>query len=144
MDTLTQNRIEIRRTIEAPREKVFAAWGDPKLLKKWFAFSEKASVEIAELNFRQGGRFAVNFKEKGGERNLTGVWYQVDAPDALVMTWTWEGEHDYDHNRVEVRLSDADGATELLLTHGYFAGKDELEKQAQGWNDCLDRLAKLF
>jgi len=36
MTTKEKTRLEISRVIEAPRDRVYAAWTDPEQLKQWF------------------------------------------------------------------------------------------------------------
>ena len=54
MDTPTPEAeaVVVKRTFEAPREKVFQAWTDPQLMTRWFARSPKSPptevIEAAE------------------------------------------------------------------------------------------------
>ena len=44
----------LTRLINAPREKVYRAWTDPEMLKRWFA-PLPYTTPVAELNVRPGG-----------------------------------------------------------------------------------------
>jgi uncharacterized protein YndB with AHSA1/START domain len=52
--TASDRDLVISRIINAPREKVFKAWTDPELLKKWFAPSPW-TIAVAEVDVRPGG-----------------------------------------------------------------------------------------
>lgn len=44
----------LTRLINAPREKLYRAWTDPEILKKWFA-PLPYTTPVAELDVRPGG-----------------------------------------------------------------------------------------
>ena len=44
----------LTRLIDAPREKVWRAWTEPELLKRWFA-PKPYTTPVAELDVRPGG-----------------------------------------------------------------------------------------
>lgn len=57
-----QDKLVIRRTIDAPRQKVFDAWTRPEHLRKWWRANPAMSTEIAEVDLRVGGRFRLGMK----------------------------------------------------------------------------------
>ncbi len=58
-NTFTEGRdLLLIRTIHAPREKVFNAWTDPALLKKWFA-PQPWTTPVVETDVRVGGPTSV-------------------------------------------------------------------------------------
>ena len=44
--------LSLVRTIKAPPEKVFAAWTDPKTLKKWMSPTKEMEVAVAETDLK--------------------------------------------------------------------------------------------
>ena len=51
---ISDRELVLTRIINAPREKVFKAWTDPELLRKWFA-PLPYTTPVAETDVRPGG-----------------------------------------------------------------------------------------
>lgn len=83
-------RLEIRRTFEAPREKVFEAWTLPEALTQWWG-PEGYATPSAEVDLRPGGRYRLGMKKlpDGEIFYLSGAYREVRAPEKLVYTWRW-------------------------------------------------------
>ena len=80
--------ITIKRTIAAPRERVFDAWLDPDILCRWFAPSDEMSCEVKALDAREGGRYHIEMRGSDGESyNLHGEYLSIDRPNRLQFTW---------------------------------------------------------
>ncbi|MFH1724958.1 MAG: SRPBCC domain-containing protein [Elusimicrobiota bacterium] len=141
--SIARNKISIKKTFAAAREKLFSAWTDPEILKKWFGPSDEWVVRVEALPVRAGGRFTIVLAEKSGtEHELTGFFDQVAAPEKLVFSWAWEGDEYFGENRVTVELREAGASTELALTHGLFPDKKLVASHEEAWNRRLERLAK--
>ena len=56
-------RIQVRRTIPAPREVVFEAWTDPEGLSEWMCPGNVVSAE-AILDVQVGGKFRITMRSK--------------------------------------------------------------------------------
>ena len=48
--------LEIKRFINAPRERVYAAWTDPAELQRWFGPEDVRTIKIA-ADVRVGGKY---------------------------------------------------------------------------------------
>lgn len=57
-----QNKLVLRRTINAPRQKVFDAWTKPEHLKNWWRAKPTMSTEIAEVDLRVGGNYRLGMQ----------------------------------------------------------------------------------
>lgn len=83
---ISDRELVLTRIIDAPREKVFKAWTDPKLLKHWFAPVPYA-VSVAETDVRAGGSNLVVMRgPDGNESQNTGVYLEVVKNERLVFT----------------------------------------------------------
>jgi len=51
----TQPALQVKRTFQASRERVFRAWTDAKELARWFAPPSDYSTVVPELDLRVGG-----------------------------------------------------------------------------------------
>ena len=76
----------LTRLIDAPRAKVFQAWTDPKLLKKWFAPLPWTTPE-AETDVRPGGKSLIVMRSpEGNDFPNSGVYLEVMDNERLVFT----------------------------------------------------------
>ena len=76
----------LTRVINAPREKVFAAWTEPELIKQWFAPAPWTTPR-AETDVRPGGASVVVMRgPDGNEFPCRGVYLEVVKNESLVFT----------------------------------------------------------
>ena len=144
METIPETTLQLKRTLAAPRAKVFGAWTKPEVLKKWFAPSDDYSIPFAELDLQVGGKYRIGMKSPTGDTHIAvGTYREIKNPEKLVFTWTWEGTEMPD-TLVTVELHDRGQSTEMVLTHELFPNKTEAERHNQGWTGCLDRLTKIL
>jgi len=139
--------IVLTRVIDAPRERVFRAWTDPKQLKHWFG-PQGFTIPSAESDPRPGGTFRVvmRFAEGDGkDYPSTGTYREVVPPERIVMTMAGQGaEGSIDDSLLTVTFTERAGKTLLILHHTAGASGKELGGAAQGWTQSLDKLAKFL
>ena len=136
--------LEIKRFINAPRTRVYAAWTDPAQLKEWFGPVWVRTCElIAEP--RVGGKFRWDVINcDGKEVTIQGDYREVVPGEKIVFTWKhcddelWENRISI----VSVELSDRNGGTELRLKHEQLPDDESRESHNRGWNSVLDKLEK--
>jgi len=134
--------LEIRRTIPAPRERVFDAWTQAKELNKWSAPSPMTPK--AEVDLRVGGRYRIVMRgPDGSEMRVGGVYRAIERPSRLVYTWKWE-ESPMDDTLITVEFFDRGKATEVLLRHEGLTDPESRARHEHGWNGCLDNLVALM
>lgn len=144
--------LTVSKTINAPRERVFAAWTQPELLHKWWGAHESFSAPIAEVDLRVGGAYRFGMLEPGKDAPYVchGVYREVNPPTKLVFTWAWETMPSDDprftpaETLVTVEFIDKGGATEVVLTHEQFTDDHMRDEHQGGWMGCLDGLERLF
>ena len=140
--------LRLSRRFDAPRERVFAAWTDPALLRRWWAAQPDWEGADAEIDLRPGGRYrlAMRDPETDTVHVVIGEYTEVRPPERLAYTWTWESDPaemaGSAETLVEVEFVEQDGGTEVRLTHSGFASEQISEMHAHGWNGCLDNLER--
>ena len=138
--------LEIKRLIKAPPDRVYAAWTDPTQLKQWFG-PEKVQTRELVADARVGRKFRWDLTNSEGE-NMTcrGEYRELQPGTKIVFTWQWQDDEDWEtHNSVvTVELDDADGGTDLRLTHEKLPNKESRDGHTRGWNSALDKLEKFF
>jgi uncharacterized protein YndB with AHSA1/START domain len=132
-------RLEIRRTIKASPERVFAAWTDPVQLRKWWG-PMHVTCSAAEVDLRAGGRYRlVNELADGGTIVIVGEFLEVSPPDRLVYSWRIDGDEG-PVERVTVRFEPCGDATEIVIVHERIRDLATHRGHDAGWNGCLDGL----
>jgi len=148
MTTLNPNTVlEMRRTIRTSRQKAFAAWTDPSLLRQWFAVAEGFTTPLAEVDLKVGGRYRLGMKAPGDNPLLIvgGVYQEILPPERLVFTWQWESaDPNEPETLVTVEFHEGTGGTEIILTHERFTNGSQRDKHGEGWVGCLDHLERLL
>ena len=140
----------LTRTFNAPPEKIFNAWTEPVLLKKWFA-PLPWTVAKVQADVRVGGtNLTVMCGPEGKEFSGYGVYLEVVKNERLVFTdaftKAWEPS---DKPFMVIALTfDAQGAKTnytARVSHWTIADREAHEKMGfhQGWVTCAEQLAAL-
>lgn len=150
--------VTFERTYDAPIEKVWQAWTDPDILKRWWG-PDDVSIPECEVDLRVGGRIYIVMEAgeamgeyKGTRWPMEASITTVEEPSKLVYTaraWTEGSEEATRIDTVqELTLTEADGKTTLRLKAvihkaGPGAGM-AVEGMQYGYNQQLDKLAALL
>ena len=136
--------LQIRRTFNAPREKLFQAWIDPKKMTEWFCHAKPNLIgKLVVMDVRSGGQYGFDVSDASGKVfKVRGEYLEIKEPEKLVFTWFWETEPAYGNTVVTLEFVDLGNKSELILTHERFANSDARDKHNIGWAFCLDSLQR--
>lgn len=148
-------KLEIRRTIAAPRERVFQVFAQQKQMEGWMCRDAADHViKYLQFDFREGGGFTLDIRTPNGHvYTQRSTYLEIKAPEKIVFTWAFEhtdpaGNKVLEHEEktvVTVELLERGKSTEVVLTHelGDLAAGPRGD-YARGWNGCLDKLAEVI
>jgi uncharacterized protein YndB with AHSA1/START domain len=137
--------VQLKRTFQAPREKVFSAWTDARQLARWFAPSPEYSTVVPELDLRVGGKYRIEIHHKGGNvHKLIGTYREIAPPVKLVFTWRSESDPAEHESVVTIEFRDLGPATEICLTHELLPDAESRGKHEHGWTGCFVQLASFL
>ena len=145
--TLAQRTIEIRRTFDAPRELVWAAWTDPDQLTQWWGprgfTTPRDSITI---DLRPGGVFALTMVGPDGTSFAdNGHFHEVVEHERLVFGGEVPGFELMTSATTEVTFTDLGGnRTEVVVRQTMMAAEQMPEMARAGWSSQLNRLADLL
>jgi uncharacterized protein YndB with AHSA1/START domain len=140
------------RTFDAPAAKIYEAWTNPDILKKWFAPLPFTTPE-ATLDVRVGGENTIVMQDEAGNRYPnTGVYLElipgrkIVFTDAFTAGWKPSGKPFFTG---EILLEEQpDGKTRYTATARHWNAEDKQAHEAmgfhQGWGQCADQLAALL
>jgi len=138
---MSELSLTVMKTIPASPEKVFNAWLDAAMLKKFMVTCEGDRVPKAESDAREGGQFLIVMESGGKEIPHSGTYLELKPHSRLVFTW--ESPHSVDGSTVTVDLAPTgDGATDLTLTQVKFASEGARDGHIKGWTAILDMLER--
>jgi len=80
-----EQQLTITRILDAPRELVFQAWTDPKLVAQWWG-PRGFTAPVCELDARPGGSILIHMRGPDGKvYPMTGVYREILPPERLVF-----------------------------------------------------------
>ncbi len=86
-----EREIHITRAFDAPREVVFKAFSDPKLLEQWWG-PRRYTTTVEKMDFKRGGKWRfIHHSADGQEFAFNGEFREVAPPERIVMTFEFEG-----------------------------------------------------
>jgi uncharacterized protein YndB with AHSA1/START domain len=146
MKTQEKVSLEIKRFVNAPRARVYAAWTDVEQLKQWFG-PEKVRTRDIKADARVGGEFRWDLVNSDGEEmTMRGEFRELQPGKKIVFSWRWLDDEDWENQTsvVTLDLSDRDGGTELRLIHEQLPSEQSRDGHNSGWNSALDKLERFL
>src|ERR1700745_2723606 len=96
--TTEKTSLEITRFINAPRDRVYAAWTDPVQLKEWWGPKEVRTLKIV-ADTRVGGKYRWDLVNPDGEEmSVFGEYRELVPGKRIVFTWKWDDDENWEEN----------------------------------------------
>ena len=131
----------VRRSIHATAEKLFDAWTQPEQLKQWWGPNAVICI-AAEVDLKVGGRYRIaNQFPDGKVLWISGEFEAIERPKRLIYSWRI-GAESGPTERVIVRFEPSGSSTEVIVTHERIPAVAARDLHQQGWDGCLQKLAK--
>lgn len=146
------NELVLVRTFDAPAARIYEAWTNADILRKWFAPLPFTTPE-AYLDVRVGGENTIVMQDEAGNRYPnSGVYLELIPNRKIVFTdafragWKPSGKPFFVG---EILLEEQpDGTTRYTATARHWNAEDKQAHEAmgfhQGWGQCADQLAALL
>ena len=136
--------VRVERTFPASAEAVFDAWTSPEVMRRWLHCRSDWETPEAEVDLRVGGKVrVVMLKPDRTKAEARGEYVLIDRPHRLVMTWTFDDDPT-NEQLMELSLTEAEGATTVLLVNSRISTDARREGQDWGWHGCLEQLDRLL
>jgi uncharacterized protein YndB with AHSA1/START domain len=150
--SVIHNTFVIERKYAATPERVFAAFADPAMKRRWYAEGgDRHAVEVFESDFRVGGveRSRYRFQEGSpfpGVALSTEGNYQDIVPNQRIITASTMsmGDRAISVTLVTIELLPSKKGTELICTHqgAFFEGSGGPEMRERGWQTLFGQLER--
>lgn len=140
---MTDLTVNIKKTINAPIEKVFDAWLDPAMLTRFILPMPGMPQPEVETDPREGGRFSIVMQVGDDKIPHTGSYLSLERPSRLVFSW--ESPYSADDSKVTLDFTEIDAATTIVeLTHVKFLHEEARSDHEGGWGNILDQLDEVI
>ncbi len=127
---------------DAPVERVFRAWSDPRDLERW-AWGSLGHEVRAEVDLRVGGSFRIETTQPGKDTSsFSGIYEEVVPGRRLVYTLHWDVPMGYDapDERVTVDFADRGAQTDVTFLHEGVPEQIARDTHETGWADTFGAL----
>ncbi|HOB65485.1 SRPBCC family protein [Ottowia sp.] len=128
--------ITIETTVNAPIERVWAAWNDPRAIERWNAASPDWHTPRASVDLREGGSFCSRMEARDGSAgfDFEGTYTRIE-PQRLIEYVIGDGR------KVRVEFVPTGGTVTVRETFDA-ENMHSAEQQRQGWQAILDNFAR--
>lgn len=151
------NEYSATRVINAPIEKVWQAWADPDIFKRWWG-PRGYSSNLAKTDFRVGGRYLWNMHSpEGKDFYSAGAFKEIIPMKKIVYTDSFSDENgkvipasDYGmpgnwpmELTTTVTFEDMDGKTKVIWQEPDVP-QESLKDAMEGGRETMDKLEELL
>ena len=141
MTTTTEDlKLEIKRVLSAPIDRVFAAWTDPQSLRQFITPGNPGHADV-ECDVRVGGKFRIDMHGTDGKVfKHTGEYLEVLPPRRLKFTWISAATNQLP-TVVTIDFRSLGEKTEITLVHDGLDSVKNVEGHTKGWTAILEQLS---
>lgn len=142
---MDDKKLVVKRTLDAPIDKVFAAFSEADQLKGWFAPEGLTTPEV-EVDLREGGSYKIVMEEPTGAKHIAiGTFKNIVKPNHLTYTWEWQEEGWGGETLVDIKFNDlGENKTEVIFTHSGFKDDEQVKSHTDGWESAFNKLEKIL
>ena len=134
--------LTITRRFDAPPERVFDAWLDPKLISQWIG-PHGVQAEATKLDARVGGTYALTMHTPDKmDPKVSGAYKEIVRPSRLVFSWMWAHETQETLDTLTFKASGK--GTEMTMVHTGLANAERRDSHNNGWTGSFDKLAEVL
>ena len=151
MENKQKYNVTITRVFDAPREIVFRAWTDERLMKQWWG-PQFFTNPVCQVDARPGGKFLIHMQDAQG--NIypdSGEFLEVVPPERLVfLSKAFEDETGAAALEVHftVTFAEEGSQTRMTLVGNVLRATPEMEGplsgMEMGWTQSFDKLDEVF
>lgn len=144
------HELTLTRLINAPREKVYRAWTEPEIMKRWFA-PAPFTAPVVEVDVRPGGASYILMRGPDGKDYPNrGVYLEVVKNERIVTTDAYTSAwvpSEKPFMTLVLTFENEDGKTRYTARALHWTAEDLKAHEEmgfhQGWAQCTDQLEAL-
>jgi uncharacterized protein YndB with AHSA1/START domain len=138
----------VTREFDAPREVVYRAMTDPKLIPQWWG-PRGSKTTVDKMDVRPGGSWRfVERSADGSENGFRGEYRELIPGEKIVQTFEWEGMVGHISEETAT-LTDLPNGRTLFTTRSRFTSKADRDGMVQsgmesGLRETYDRFDEVL
>ncbi len=144
--SVVHRTFSIERTYPSPPSRVFAAFSNQGIKRRWFVEGEGWEVDEFTLDFRVGGHEISRFRFKGGDPMGNDTVYLDIVPDRrIVLAYTMTvGDKRISVSLATVEIAPSGDGARLVYTEqgAFFDGADKPAGREAGCRELLEKLGE--
>jgi uncharacterized protein YndB with AHSA1/START domain len=127
-----KQEVIITREFDAPRELVFKAFTDPKIIVKWLG-PKDFTMTIGKWESKSGGSWEYTHADKNGNKfSFHGVCHELTAPERIIQTFEFDGLPEKGHVAMETaRFESLPGNRTRVITQSLFQSVGDRDGMVQ-------------
>jgi uncharacterized protein YndB with AHSA1/START domain len=136
MEAAEKTTITIEALVNAPVEKVWKYWTEPKHITQWAFASDEWSAPKATNDVKVGGKFSTTMAAKDGSMSFDfgGVYTAVELNKLIAYNMD-------DARKAKITFASEGGKTRIVESFEA-EGENSVEMQRGGWQAILDNFRK--
>lgn len=135
--------LTVHRDIAASPERVFDAWLDPAIARRFLFATPDGEMLTCEIDARAGGRGLIVERRPSGDAHHRLLFEEIDRPRRLVFLFAADPAEEGQWTRVTIEIAPAQTGARLTLTHEMDPAWAAYEEQTRrGWTMILDALSR--
>jgi uncharacterized protein YndB with AHSA1/START domain len=133
-------KLEVKRVLSAPADRVFAAWTSAESLRQFITPGNPGHADV-ECDVRVGGKFRIDMQGTDGKVfKHNGEYLEVIPPKRLKFTWI-SASTNQRPTVVTIDFKPLGEKTEITLVHDGLDSVKNVEGHTKGWTAILEQLA---
>lgn len=155
MTNYSNTTLTMTRNFDVKAERVFDAWLNPEMMRKWF-FTLEGTNKVTQNNPEVGGTWEIVDHRDGKDYRAIGEYLEIDPPKKIVFTFKMPQFSELE-DTITVELKELQQGCEMTFTHVIHVSHEEnweesdIEKALgemhdsteQGWNYMFMGLKEL-
>jgi uncharacterized protein YndB with AHSA1/START domain len=143
MGNTSTTTLTMTRLFDVSSEKVFDAWLNPEMMRKWF-FTMESTNKLAKNESHVGGSWEIVDHREGKDYRAVGKYIEVDPPSKLVFTFKMPQFSDTE-DVVTIEIKPLEKGCEMTFTQGIVVPHEEgwteedLKKALDGYNSQTEQ-----
>jgi uncharacterized protein YndB with AHSA1/START domain len=132
----------MERTFAAPAERVFDAFTNEEVIRRWWQAGSGWDTPEATVDLRVGGeiRVVMHDPHKDARYGGGGRYTEIERPTRLTFTWIWDDDRDQVEQMIEIDFEERDGETTMRFTHRNLWDDEAVADHEDGWSKVFDNL----
>ena len=123
MNNISTRTLIMKREFNVKRERVFDAWLNPEMMRKWF-FTLEGTNKVTQNNPQVGGTWEIVDHRDGQDYRAIGEYLEIDPPKKIVFTFKMPQFSELE-DTITVELKELQQGCEMTFTQVIHVSQEE-------------------